>query len=77
MAIVSFDVPDELKEAFEAAFEGQDKRVVMAALMRVAVEREQHRQGHRSAVERILASHQDAPRLTLQEFEAARQEGRP
>ncbi|NML18578.1 hypothetical protein [Azohydromonas caseinilytica] len=72
MAVASFSVPDYVKEAFDAAFEGQDKDAVMAALMREAVRRERHR----SAVERILARHRNAPQVTWEEFQAAREEGR-
>ena len=77
MASMNFSVPNDVKEAFNATFEGQNKSAVIAELMCEAVRREQRRQRHRSAVERILANRQDAPRVTLEEFEAAREEGRP
>lgn len=77
MATMNFSVPDDVKEAFNTTFEGQNKSAVIAQLMRDAVVREQRRQRHRGAVERILAARPDAPRVTLEEFEAAREEGRP
>ena len=77
MSTVNFSVPEEVKEAFNAAFEGQNKSAVIAGLMREAIERAQRRQRHREAVERILARHATAPVITEAEFIAAREEGRP
>ena len=39
MATVNFSVPDDLKAAFNAAFEGRNKSAVIAGLMREAIER--------------------------------------
>ena len=77
MPTVNFSVPEDVKEAFNAAFDGQNKRAVIADLMREAVERSQRRQRHRSAVERILANRVNAPHITEAEFRAAREDGRP
>ena len=77
MATVNFSVPEHVKEAFNTAFDGQNKSAVIADLMREAVERTQRRQQHRSAVDRIIANRVNAPRITEAEFRAAREEGRP
>jgi len=77
MSTVNFSVPEEVKDAFNAAFEGQNKSAIIADLMREAVERAQRRQQHRSAVDRILASRANAPRVTEAQFRAAREKGRP
>ena len=77
MSTVNFSVPEDVKEAFNATFEGQNKSAVIAELMRDAVQRERRRQQHRSAVDRILANRINAPRITEAEFRAAREEGRP
>ena len=77
MPTVNFSVPEDVKDAFNAAFEGQNKSAVIAELMRDAVERARRRQRHREAVERILADHATAPVITEAEFIAAREEGRP
>ena len=77
MPTVNFSVPEDIKNAFNITFEGQNKSAVIADLMRVAVEREQRRQKHCSAVERILANRPNAPRITEAEFRSAREEGRP
>ncbi len=39
MASVNFSVPDDVKQAFNDAFDGQNKSAVIAELMREAVER--------------------------------------
>ncbi len=77
MATVNFSVPDDVKEAFNATFDGQNKSAIIAGLMREAVARAQRRQAHVSAIERILADHPTAPRFTEAEMQAARDEGRP
>ena len=77
MATVNFSVPEDVKEAFNTAFDGQNKSAVIADLMREAVERSQRRQLHRSAVDRILANRVNAPHITEAEFRAAREDGRP
>jgi metal-responsive CopG/Arc/MetJ family transcriptional regulator len=76
MSTVNFSVPEDVKNAFNTVFEGQNKSAVIADLMREAVEREQRRQQHCSAVERILASRINAPRFSEAEFNAAREEAR-
>jgi hypothetical protein len=77
MPTVNFSVPEDVINAFNITFEGQNKSAVIADLMRVAVEREQRRQKHCSAVDRILADRINAPRITEAEFRAAREAGRP
>jgi len=77
MSTVNFSVPDDVKEAFNATFEGQNKSAVIAGLMREAVERAHARQQHIEAVDRILARRKFAPSITEEQFRAAREEGRP
>lgn len=77
MPTVNFSVPEDIKNAFNITFEGQNKSAVIADLMRVAVDREQRRQKHCNAVDRILANRTNAPRITEAEFLSAREEGRP
>ena len=76
MSTVNFSVPEDVKNAFNSVFEGQNKSAVIAALIHVAVEREQRRKQHCSAVDRILANRINAPRFSTAEFNAARDEGR-
>ena len=77
MSTVNFSVPEDVKDAFNAAFEGQNKSAVIADLMREAVERVQLRRQHVSAINRILARRVNASRITEAEFRAAREKGRP
>ena len=64
------------RESSATALSGQNKIAVIADLMREAVEREQRRKQHCSAVDRILANRINAPRFSEAEFNAAREEGR-
>lgn len=77
MSTVNFSVPEDVKQAFNAMFEGQNKSAVIAELMREAVSRAERRQHHRSAVDRILADRTAAPPVTEAQFRSAREEGRP
>ncbi len=77
MATVNFSVPEDVKDAFNATFEGQNKSAVIADLMREAVERAQSQQRSKDAFQRILARRHSAPAVTETQFRAAREEGRP
>jgi len=77
MATVNFSVPEDIKNAFNMVFEGQNKSAVIAELMREAVERVQSQQRSKEAYQRILERRQHAPRITEEQLRAAREEGRP
>ena len=77
MPTVNFSVPQHVKQAFNAAFEGQNKSAVIADLMLEAVARAQRRELHRAAVSRILADRANAPPATETQFIAARDQCRP
>ena len=77
MPTVNFSVPQDVKQAFNAAFEGQNKSAIIVELMREAVARVQRRELHRAAVSCILADRVDAPPATETQFIAARDESRP
>ena len=77
MSTVNFSVPEELKEAFNAAFAGQNKSAVIADLMREAVQRAHARQQQVSAIDRILARRAAAPHITEAQFQSARESDRP
>jgi hypothetical protein len=55
MATVNFSVPDEVKEAFNAAFKGENKSAVIARLMVEAVKEKKLQARRRKAIDRILA----------------------
>jgi metal-responsive CopG/Arc/MetJ family transcriptional regulator len=74
MATVNFSVPDEVKEAFNNAYHGQNKSAIIADLMREAVERSERKQRHRDACKSILALRQQMPAVSSEEVQAARDE---
>lgn len=53
MATMSFSVPDDVKERFDAAFEGQDTAAIVITLLMVAIEDEERRRRSLSLVERL------------------------
>lgn len=77
MATVNFSVPDDVKEAFNEAFEGRNKSAVIADLMREAIERVRSGQRSREAIGRILERRRGRPVLSDEEVRAARLDGRP
>ena len=54
MSTVNFSVSEDIKNAFNTVFEGQNKSAVIAELMREAVERAQSQQRSKEAYQRIL-----------------------
>jgi hypothetical protein len=76
MSTVNFSVPEDVKQAFNATFEGQNKSAVIADLMREAVERAQSRQLAMQAYHNILKSREHAPTVTMAQFRAIREQGR-
>jgi hypothetical protein len=77
MATVNFSVPDDVKQAFNEAFAGQNKSAVISDLMREAVERAQRKARSRAAIERLVELRASAPVLSTKELRAARVKGRP
>ena len=77
MSTMNFSVPDDVKNAFNEAYKGQNKSAVIAELMREAVERAQRKQRSHDAIASILERRKHAPAFTEEEFRAAREEGRP
>lgn len=77
MATINFSIPDEVKQAFNAAFAGQNKSAIVAELMREAIEREARRERSRQAISRILARRPKAPLRSVVTLDAARRAGRP
>jgi metal-responsive CopG/Arc/MetJ family transcriptional regulator len=77
MSTVNFSVPEDVKQAFNETFQGQNKSAIIAGLMREAVERAERKQRHHRAIARILDRHKKAPSMTEEDLRAAREEGRP
>lgn len=77
MSTVNFSVPDDVKQAFDAAFAGRNKSAVIAQLMREAVETEQRRRRSQDIVERIIEDRKTAPVLAAAAVRKLRVQGRP
>lgn len=77
MAAVRFKIPDEVEDAFNATFAGQDKNAIITELMREAIERAERQWQRHEAIRRILDHRSRAPILSESEIAAARREGRP
>ena len=76
MATVNFSVPEDVKQAFNAAFQGQNKSAVLTQLMREAIARVEEQRRRETAAQRIIARRQLAPAFSTAELNAARQAGR-
>jgi hypothetical protein len=53
MATMSFSIPDDIRDRFNAVFEGQNKNAVVTTLMLNAIEEEERRRRSRGLVERL------------------------
>ncbi len=74
MATVNFSVPDDVKEAFNLAYEGQNKSAVIAELMREAVERAARKKQHQTAIANILQRRAAIEPVSEEAFQTAREE---
>lgn len=77
MSTINFSVPEAVKQAFNETFEGRNKSAVIAELMLEAVERVRAEQRSQKAYRSILARRKRAPSVTQEDFQEARQAGRP
>ncbi|MDE3010333.1 MAG: hypothetical protein KGI67_05540 [Pseudomonadota bacterium] len=77
MATVNFSVPEDVKQAFDAAFGDQNKSAVVAELMRRAVHERELQLRREVLFQQLTQARVDRPRLTGDEIETARQAGRP
>lgn len=77
MGTMNFSIPDDVKQAFNAAFEGQNKSAVITDLMREAIARVAAQDRRRRAYERIVANRVNAPVVSDAEIQRLREVGRP
>ena len=86
MTIMTIRIPDEVAQAFDKAYEGEDKDAVIAQLIRdcrLKRRREPRRKRkkrpgrRREAVDAILALRKQPPYFSDAEIKQAREEGRP
>jgi metal-responsive CopG/Arc/MetJ family transcriptional regulator len=71
MATVNYSVPDDVKDAFNEAYKGQNKSAVITELMREAVERAARKQRHRDACANILAMREQMYPVSAEEVQSA------
>jgi hypothetical protein len=74
MATMNFSIPDDVKEAFNKAFEGENKSAVVAALMRRAVEERERVRRSGDFVERLRRIRARSHPVSDDEIRRARQE---
>jgi hypothetical protein len=77
MATVNFSVPEDIKKAFNKAFEGENKSAILAALMRQAVEERKRKQRRARAIEALLRLRRRIRPATNATIRRARRRGRP
>jgi len=69
-------VPDDVNEAFNAAFKGQNKSAIVKQPMREAGERAEGKERSRAAITRIHQARPTAPVRSAKAQRAARESGR-
>ena len=74
MATMNFSIPDDVKEAFNKAFEGENKSAVVARLMRSAVEEKERARRSSGFVERLRQIRARGRPVTEDEIRRAREE---
>ncbi len=77
MSTINFSVPDDVKEAFNKTFRGENKSAVLTRMMRDAVEERQRQKRRVVAINAILRLREKSHAVTDDEIEKAREAGRP
>lgn len=76
MATMNFSVPDDVKDAFNHVFEGQNKSAIIADLMRRAVEEAERRRSRAAAIARLAGRREKRPAASDTVIRKARESGR-
>jgi len=76
MATVNFSVPDDVKDAFNQAFEGRNKSAVIADLMRQAIDEVERSRSRAAVIARLTGRRKKRPVVTDAAIRKARQSGR-
>ena len=87
MGTMNFSIPDDVKDAFNEAFESENKSAIITDLMRQAlaararsdthVTEQERQQRFDAAVKRLEAARRSGPTYTDEQIRRARHEGRP
>ncbi len=76
-ATINFSVPEEVKEAFQQTFAGENKSAIIAQLMKDAVEERQRQHRRAKAIDALLEFRKGMPKISAAEAARARRQGRP
>ena len=81
MATMNFSVPDDVKEAFNKAFEGENKSAIVSNMMRRAIEEKAQRARREQDLDALIAEllrvRAEDPPLSDEEIRRIRVQGRP
>ena len=77
MATVNFSVPEEVKQAFNRIFKGENKSAVLARLMRQAVDERRRQKRRALAVDALLRLRGRTRRAANEVIRRERRMGRP
>ncbi len=77
MATVNFSVPDDVKQAFNKAFAGENKSGVLTRLMREAIEERNRARRRAAAIDALLRLRRRLRPVSRREIRRARIAGRP
>jgi hypothetical protein len=77
ISTVNFSVPEEVKQAFNEAFAGENKSAIVARLMQQAVEERQRQRRRAAAIDALLDLRRGQRPASDEEIAEARREGRP
>jgi len=76
ISTVNFSVPEEIKQAFNETFAGENKSAVIARLMQQAVEERQRMRRRAAAIDALLELRRGQRPASDEEIAKARREGR-
>ena len=77
MSTYNFSVPDDVKEAFNQTFQGENKSAVLTRLMCEAVEERKRQKQRMAAINAILQLREKSFVTNDAEIKVARETGRP
>jgi hypothetical protein len=81
MATMNFSIPDDVKEAFNKAFEGENKSAVISGLMRRAIEERAQRAKQDEVldtlIEELMRARAEDPPMSDEAIRQVRIQGRP
>ena len=77
ISTVNFSVPEEIKQAFNETFAGENKSAIIARLMEQAIEERRRQRRRAAAIDALLALRRGQRPASDEEIAAARREGRP